>query len=146
MSVSDFALPSTVQRVVNVTWLDVNTRLGEGFKADLLPEVQAINNSLHNLFRCPIGARGPIFQPEYGSLLMMLLHEPLDLITSNKIRMILIQASQRWEPRIKVVLGRTTVYPDYARAGFVATVGYDVITSKEQGAANFLFSQSSISN
>lgn len=144
MAVSDFALPSTVQRVVDVTWLDVNTRIGEGFKADLLPEVQAINNSLHNLFRCPIGSRGPIFQPEYGALLMTLLHEPLDIITANKIRMILIQASQRWEPRIKVVLGRTTVFPDYSRSAFVATVGYDVVTSKEQGSANFLFSKSSL--
>ena len=141
MSNSDYALPRVTQKVVNVTWLDVNTRLGTGNSPDLLPEVMAINNSLYNLFRCPIGARGPIFQPEYGAYLLTLLHEPLDLITSNKIRMYLIQASQRWEPRIKINMGLTTVFPDLSREAFVAQVSYDILTTRQAGSANFLFSK-----
>jgi phage baseplate assembly protein W len=140
MTVSSYARPNSLQKVVDVEWLDVNTRLGEGFVPDLLPEIQALNNSLYNLFRCPIYSRGPIFQPEYGASLMHLLHEPLDLITANKIRMVLIQASQRWEPRIKVDVGRTIVMPDLQRSAFRAQVAYDVLATQQKGSANFLFS------
>lgn len=146
MTVSSYARPNSVQKVVDVEWLDVNTRLGEGFVSDLLPEIQALNNSLYNLFRCPIYSRGPIFQPEYGASLMYLLHEPADLITANKIRMVLIQASQRWEPRIKVDVARTVVFPVPAKAGFRAQVAYDVLATQQKGAANFLLSKNGLTS
>lgn len=138
MSFQDLALPSPNSRKVTVTWLDVNSRLGEDLRPDLLPNVQAINNSLYNLLRCPIGARGPIFQPEYGTILYRLLHDPLDPITANKIRISFIQAIQRWEPRIDIDLERSAVVPDYAIAGYRVQVYYSLASSPDQGVANFM--------
>jgi phage baseplate assembly protein W len=106
----------------NVVWLDVNTRAGENGKPDLVANLQAVNNSLYNLFRCNIGARGPIFQPEYGTGLMYLLEEPLDYITANKIRIVLIQAIQRWEPRVELDMNRTRVDPNRQLAAFYVQV------------------------
>jgi phage baseplate assembly protein W len=128
-------------QTANVVWLDVNTRAGVNGRPDLLPNVYAINNSLFNLFRCPIGARGPIGQPEYGTGLMYILHEPLDYLTSNKIKIVLIQAIQRWEPRIEVDLLRTTVVPDVVRAAFQVTVHYRIVGSNENGLGNYLLKQ-----
>ena len=135
----DYALPS--QKKVNVVWLDVNTLIGQSSKSDLLPNVSAINNSLYNLFRCPIGARGPIFNPEYGASLYRILHEPFDYITANKIRVVLIQAVQRWEPRIDVDVGNTGVALDFSQGVFVCTIAYTLVATQEVGTGTFAFSR-----
>jgi phage baseplate assembly protein W len=134
------ALPSPNVKTVNVVWLDVNSRLGVDVRPDLLPNVQAVNNSLYNLLRCPIGARGPIFEPEYGTILYRLLHEPLDVITANKIKIAFVQAIQKWEPRINIDLQRSTVIPDYNAAAFRVIVYYTLVAEAQQGTAEFLIS------
>ncbi len=141
MSFQDLAIPSPSVQTLNVVWLDVNSRMGESLKPDLLPNVQAINNSLYNLLRCPIGARGPIFQPEYGTLLYRLLHEPLDPITANKIRISFIQAIQRWEPRIDINMEKSSVVPNYAQASFTVTIYYTIVSEAQQGVATFSLSR-----
>ncbi len=134
----DYGLASPSSQVVDVVWLDVNSRLSLNGKPDLLPNIQAINNSLFNLFATPIGTRGPIFQPEYGTGLYHIIHEPLDLITSNRLKQVLIQAIQRWEPRIELDLSLTTVVPDYDRAAFVVQVAYNLVGLKTNETATFL--------
>lgn len=129
------------QAKVNVVWLDVNTRLGDSPKPDLLPNIQAINNSIYNLFRCPIGARGPIFQPEYGSSLYRLLHEPLDFNTANKIKMYTIQALQRWEPRVNVDLLGSGVVPVLELAAFRVTIKYTIVATNSFGEGVFLLNK-----
>lgn len=124
-------------QISNVVWLDVNTQMDINGKPDLVSNIQAINNSLFNLFRCPIGARGPIGQPQYGTGLLNLVHEPLDYITANKIRAVFIQAIQRWEPRIEVDMLRTRVDPDLNRAAFQVQIYYNIVGLDEQG--NFTF-------
>jgi phage baseplate assembly protein W len=128
-------------RTIGVSWLDVNTLIGENGKPDLLPEVYAINNSLYNLFRCHIGGRGPIFQPEYGTGLMYLIHEPLDNITANKLRIVLIQAIQRWEQRITLDMTRTRIVPDRNRNAFDVLIAYTIVGLNQQGDANLLLSR-----
>lgn len=140
MSFQDDSVVAPDVKTVNVVWLDVNSRLGVDVRPDLLPGVQAVNNSLYNLLRCPIGARGPIFQPEYGTILYRLLHEPLDALTANKIRISFIQAIQKWEPRINIDLQRSTVVPDYARVAFRVIVYYTLVVDNQQGTAEFLVS------
>lgn len=136
---STVAKPSL--RVTEVVWSDVNTLLGEGFNQDLLPNELAIRNSIYNLFRCPIGARGPIFQPDYGCSLYRLLHEPLDYITANKIRITAIQALQRWEPRINVDVARSQVHPDFVNALFQVSIVYTLVVDGTLGIATFLLSR-----
>lgn len=121
-----------------VVWLDVNSQAGADGRPELLPNILAINNSLYNLFSCSIGARGPIFQPEYGTGLMNLLEEPLDYITGNKIRMVFIQAIQRWETRIEIDMSRTRVDPDYANAAFRVQLYYDLVGLDYQGSFTLL--------
>lgn len=135
------ATTSPQTQIVNVVWLDVNTKLGESPKPDLLPNFFAINNSLYNLFRCPVGARGPIGQPEYGVNLINLIHEPLDYITANRIRIVLIQAIQRWEPRIIVDMTRTRVDPVTESSSFQVGVFYTLVATNSNGSGQFLLTR-----
>ena len=135
-----YPLPSVqpvTQKTVNVIWLDVNTNLGNNGKTDLLPDVQAINNSLYNLIRCPIGARGPIGQPEYGTLIYYYLQEPCDYITANKIRITFIQAIQRWEPRIQLDMARTQIIPDFDNGTYWVQIYYQILSTKNLGQATY---------
>lgn len=141
MSEQDAAIVNPNFKQVNVVWLDVNSRLAIDYKPDLLPNIQAINNSLYNLLRCPIGARGPIFQPEYGTILYRLIHEPLDPVTANKIRIAFIQAIQRWEPRVILDMNRTTVQTNYTIAGYLITLYYTIAQTVDQGVAQFAILQ-----
>jgi phage baseplate assembly protein W len=119
------------KRSVGATWLDVNTRVGNGLPI-LVPDRLAIRNSLQNLFACPIGARGRIFQPKYGTLIYNLLHEPADNTTASKISASLIQAIARWEPRIRIDVHNTSVVYRQAIFGYVVTITYwEVLTSQQ---------------
>jgi phage baseplate assembly protein W len=136
----DFLAPTDIQ-TSNIVWLDVNSRLTQNGRPDLLPNIRALMNSLFNLFQCPIGARGPIFEPEYGSVLFSMLQEPLDLISANKIKAGVIQAIQRWEPRIEVDMANTWVRPDYNRNGFIVRLVFILVATQEIAQENFLLNR-----
>lgn len=136
----DFLAPVNIQ-TSNVVWLDVNSRLTQNGRPDLLPNIRALMNSLFNLFQCPIGARGPIFEPEYGSILYSMLQEPLDLISANKIKAGVIQAIQRWEPRIEVDIMNTFVIPDYFFNAFRVRLVFKLIATQEVAQENFLLNR-----
>lgn len=136
----DFLAPTDIQ-TSNIVWLDVNSRLTQNGRPDLLPNIRALMNSLFNLFQCPIGARGPIFEPEYGSILFSMLQEPLDLISAAKIKAGVIQAIQRWEPRIEVDMANTWVRPDYNRNGFIVRLVFILVATQEIAQENFLLNR-----
>lgn len=137
----DFLAPQNA-KTTNVVWLDVNTNMGLNGKADLLPNVYALVNSLFNLFQCPIGARGPIFEPEYGSALYSMLQEPLDIISARKIQIGLIQAVQRWEPRIEIDMTRTQVIPDYNKDAYLVLLVFKILATQEVAQETFQLNRS----
>lgn len=116
----------------HATWIDVNTLVAVDNLPDRLPDQLSItNSSLRNLFSCPIGARGKIFQPEYGSEWYQYLQEPLDAQTANKMQISMIQAIARWEPRIILDYSNTFIQPDYNLPGYnVKISGIDSITKE----------------
>lgn len=119
-------------------WVDTSTLIGVSILPDRLPDVPSIEYcSLVNLFNCPIGARGPIFEPTYGTLLYQHLQEPIDEITAASIRINLIQAIERWEPRIDLIHNLTSVVPDYDIPGYRVRVGYIVRLTGASSSATF---------
>jgi phage baseplate assembly protein W len=136
----DFLAPPDF-RITRVVWLDVNTGLAQNGRSDLLPNIRALVNSLFNLFQCPIGARGPIFEPEYGSILYYMLHEPMDLISANKIKAGLIQAVQRWEPRVEILINETHVFPVVSINAFKVHLVFKLIATQEIAREQFLLNR-----
>lgn len=112
------------------TWIDVNTRVTQDALPDRLPDsLSIVHSSLFNLFNCNIGERGKIFQPEYGSEWKLFLQEPIDLVTAAKMRIAMIQAISRWEPRIRLDYAKCSIVPNTLIPGYeVRIVGIDTLT------------------
>lgn len=137
----NFLAPPNVA-TTGVIWLDVNSNMSLNGRPDLLANVRALVNSLFNLFSCPIGARGPIFEPEYGCMLANMLQEPMDALSANKIKASLIQSVQKWEPRIEILLNQTSVTPDYNANAFRVTLVFLVLETQEIAQNSFLLNRS----
>lgn len=112
------------------TWVDVNTRVTQDNYPDRLPDSLAIiRSSLFNLFNCSIGERGKTFQPEYGSEWLQFLQEPIDEITAAKMKIAMIQAIARWEPRIQLDYAKSAIVPNLNIPGYeVRIYGIDQLT------------------
>lgn len=114
------------------TWVDVNTRVTQNPLPDRIPDSMAIvDSSFYNLFNCPIGNRGKIFQPEYGSELYWFLQQPTDAVTAAQMRIALVQAIARWEPRVTLDFSKTFIKPIYELPGYlIRIVGIDNLTKE----------------
>lgn len=111
-------------------WVDTNTRFTQDNLPDRVPDsISIIYSSIFNLFNCPVGGRGKIFQPEYGSEWYYFLQEPIDDQTASLMRIAMIQAIARWEPRLIISQGRSTITADNTLPGYHVVInGFDSLT------------------
>lgn len=131
MSITNFQLSLN-----GAIYVDANSGVTQNNLPDRIPDDLAIRNSLYNLFNCPIGARGKIFQPEYGSEWYQFLQEPIDAITAAKMRIGMIQSIARWEPRIVLDYSKTSIVADSTLPGYYVNInGVDTITKKAVNAS-----------
>ncbi len=123
-------------------YADLNSLFGQEGKGDLLYGREAVRQAIFNIFRTAPGEAGPIFQPDFGSLLPMLLQEPLDERTAFQLRAATIQALQRWEPRIEIDLARTDIVVDNVQPGYRVTISYVLRETGDSATTSFLLKQS----
>lgn len=120
-------------------YLDVNTNYGINTDAELVADIQALNNSLYNLLTCPIGTR--VHKRDYGSNIPWFLQEPCDAITANKIKQSLLQSIRRWEPRVQLDFRNTVVNPLSDGTGFAVEFSYLVVNVNVTGTLKFTLSR-----
>lgn len=120
------------------TYKDLNRNFGLQGEADLLYDKDAIRQALYNLLTTVPGEAGPIFNPEFGSLLPLLIHEPMDDVTAYKLESATIQAVQRWEPRIQLDLSQTKIVPDYNLQAYHVTLVYRIRRTGDLATSNLL--------
>lgn len=124
------------------TWIDVNTNVTLNVLPDRLPDTQAIRlSSLINLFNCPIGGRSRLFEPTYGTVIYELLQEPIDEVTAQSIQIGILQAIQKWEPRIILDFRNTHVIPDYSLPGYRVRLSGVLTVTSEPIDASFALQQ-----
>jgi|SRR6185503_2714803 len=123
--------------LTDAVWIDANSQFTVNNLPDRIPDGLAISNSLYNILNCAIGARGRIFQPEYGSLWYQFLQEPVDQITANKMNISTIQALQRWEPRITVDNSNSFVRANYSLPGYDVRIAFWVNLTSKKAQVNF---------
>lgn len=125
--------PTSYQLSLNgASWIDVNTLITQNNLPDRIPdELSIVHSSLINLFNCNIGERGKIFQPEYGSEWRPFLQEPIDEITAAKMQIAMIQAIARWEPRIQLDVGQSSITPDYNIPGYIVRIVGTTLLTKQ---------------
>jgi phage baseplate assembly protein W len=83
----------------------VNTKL-KSKAEDLATVYQSIANILNTT------KTERFFNPEFGSELEDILFEPMDSITETKIFRLVVQAIERWEPRVSIDYGKSSVVGD----------------------------------
>lgn len=136
---SVYTLMPFKQQLDSALWVDVNPQFGLNGLPELLPDEQAILVcSLYNLFNCPIGARGRIFQPTYGCDLYKFLQEPMDDITAFRIRAFLIQAIEKWETRIRIDQRGTKILTQPSLPGYKIVFAYTYLLTNTRSSASFL--------
>lgn len=121
----------------NATWVDVNSLVTLNAQPDRLPNIAAVANSIYNICNCPIGGRSRIMQPLYGSLWYQFLQEPLDQSTANKMNVAMIQALQRWEPRITLDNSNSYVSPDTTLPGYQVRIAFTINLNLQPSAVSF---------
>ena len=114
------------RRYSTAMYIDVNPQTETG-TPDLLYDGDAILAAISNLFGCPVGARGPIFNPTFGSILYSLLQEPFDTITASKVDKAVRQAIVNWEPRVDLIYSRVTL--NNAMPGYEVTVQVRILAT-----------------
>lgn len=123
----------------NAVYIDINTLLSLNQNPDRLPDGLSVSDcSLVNLLNCPIGGRGRIFEPTYGVIHYQLLQEPLDVHTANSIHIGLIQAIQKWEPRITVDRANTWVQPVTTLPGYHIRITFAVNITNQRVSNDYL--------
>lgn len=118
------------------SWIDLNPTFGESNLPLRLPDEQSVMFcSLYALLNCPIGDRGGIFEPTYGSDLYWYLQEPLSEDTAGSIKISILTTFAKWEPRIRLNAGRTTVTANMNLPGYdVHIEGVYVATGVSESA------------
>lgn len=116
-------------RLANATWIDVNSRYTLDNLPDLIgDDVAVIHSSLFNLFNCIPGQRARIFQPEYGSMWLNFIHEPINDVTAAKMQMFMLDSIARWEPRIELDFRSTSIVANLDIPGYEVRIGFDMPT------------------
>jgi phage baseplate assembly protein W len=116
---------------------DLNSLFGKEGEPNLVYGHEAVRQGIYNIFTTTPGEAGPIFEPEFGSMLMFLLQEPLDEKTAFQLRGATIQALQRWEPRIQLSLSETYIEVDTRIPGYRVFITYTLIENGDSGSLSF---------
>jgi phage baseplate assembly protein W len=122
--------------MTSYSYSDLNQRFGYPGQSELVLDQAAIRQALYNIFTTTPGEAGPIFEPEFGSLLPQLVHEPMDRITEMRLEAATLQAIQRWEPRIEVDIGQSSIVANYQYQLYDVRIVYRIRHSGESGIAN----------
>lgn len=129
-----------MDNIQNAIWIDANTEFTVNNLPDRLPDNKAIlYSSLFNLFNCPVGGRSRTFEPLYGSAWYRYLQEPVCEATATNMRMSMIQAIAKWEPRIKLNLAKTYISPDLNIPGYKVRISFTMLQSSDTSLQSIQF-------
>jgi phage baseplate assembly protein W len=92
-------------------------------------DFEAIEQNIDNILECP--PRSFLFNRGFGSRLRSFLFEPMNDQTAMGIKINLIQAIEKWEPRISVRMKDTYVIPEYDNHIYYVRIIY-VLKSSSQ--------------
>ena len=101
---------------------DVNLNINQSSQADIVYNIDAIQNSIATILGTRVGTR--VFRRDFGSYLEDLLWNPMDDITVGQIKNELVAAITTWEPRVS--LTTSTVVPDYPNEMYYVRLDYTV--------------------
>lgn len=89
----------------------------------LMTPSEHLRQSVVDILTTPLGSR--LMRRSYGSLLPMLIDEPLNLATKLKLMSAIATALVQWEPRLKIRQVQLSINPDVTNS--TANTGVDML-------------------
>lgn len=89
--------------------------------------LQAIKSAISFLVTSHIGSRSRTFNTEWGSDLIDFINEPMDSTTALVIRSSIVNALDKWEPRITVNASDIEVTPYASINGYKVRISFKVV-------------------
>lgn len=105
-------------------YTDVNTGVSIYGPEPLTYDQEAVLGAIYNIIGIRPGER--LWLPEFGSYVPDILFDPIHPMTALVLRMALIRAIEKWEPRVTLINALTTITPDENLAGYWATIAMQV--------------------
>ena len=106
-----------------VLYSDLNKNPAKN-NANLAFNLEAIKQSLDNLFNTPYGTRS--FQPTYGNTFYHLIGEPMDDTTVTALYDKIIESITLHEPRVDLDTTHSSVRPDYEENAYYVSLVFVV--------------------
>jgi phage baseplate assembly protein W len=119
-----------------IYWKDFDNEFKKKNDGDVVDmvNIDAIHNSLTNIFETFQGRRRML--PEFALPIYGILFEPVDEITSYRLGEMILQAVERWEPRIQVDNVEVLARPDQNE--YRINLEYRIVNdSREEGIQIF---------
>lgn len=91
--------------------------------------LQAIKSAISFLVTSHIGSRSRTFNIEWGSDLIDFINEPMDSTTALVIRSSIVNALDKWEPRVTVNASDIDVTPYPSINGYKVRISFKIVGS-----------------
>jgi phage baseplate assembly protein W len=91
----------------------------------LVEDLDSIYQSISSILSTPKNTR--LFLPEFGSEIEAILFEPMDEITTNRLYDYIIEAIERWEPRVRLDLAKSSVVANYEQHTYNVVLNFVVL-------------------
>lgn len=96
----------------------------------LVEDLESVYQSIGNILMTPKGTR--LFNPEFGSDVEALLFEPMDELTAIKLYDTAIFSIEKWDTRVKIDYGSSTITPDYPNRCYDVVLFFNVVGIESQ--------------
>lgn len=113
---------ATIKTDNAIVYKDVFTK---GPSKNAIYNVEAIRQSVENILFVRIGEMP--FLRNFGSEIESLLYETINEITAQKIYHYMINAIDKWEPRISINNSRSNVIPDKLNYSYEVQIVYSIV-------------------
>lgn len=102
----------------------------------------AIKYAISFLLTSYKGSRSRSFNVDWGADILGYLQEPRDDITSQKIKMAIVAAIDRYEPRVRVFPSMVYVTPSNQNNGYIVRITYRLVDTNESNSMSLLLGAS----
>ena len=108
---------------------DLERRFNQRSNQIVVTGADALNENIDNILECPVGSF--MFNRAFGSRIKSILFEQMNDLTAYRLKISVIEAIERWEPRVAVDVQTSVVTPFYDIHLYIASIVY-VILSNDQ--------------
>lgn len=108
---------------------DLNRRFQQTSNQLVITSVDALNQDIDNILECPV--RSFMFNRGFGCRIKSILFDPMNDFTANRLKILFIEAIERWEPRIRLDFRNSVVIPYYDDHLYVAYLIYTILSNNQ---------------